>query len=265
MGKETGISWTDHSFNPWWGCSKVSPGCQNCYAETFAIRTNHDVWGKNGKRRQFSQKHWNEPLAWNESARKEGKTHRVFCASMCDVFEDHPVANEERDRLWSLIRLTPHLTWQLLTKRPENIHRMIRSDWGNGWPNVWLGTSVEDQQRADERIPVLVRIPARIRWLSVEPLLSEVDLSRWLNLETGRAGEWRQVSDLPDNVYVDWVVAGGESGSHRRPMELAWMQSLLDQCKSAHVPFWCKQDSNRIPGQQGRIPDEIWKMKQFPK
>lgn len=245
MGKETGISWTDHTFNPWWGCTKISPGCQNCYAETFAIRTGHDVWGKNGKRRQFSQKHWNEPLAWNESARKEGKTHRVFCASMCDVFEDHPVANEERDRLWSLIRLTPHLTWQLLTKRPERIAGAAIADILNQ-PNVWFGTSAENQEYWDLRVPVLIKSGATVTFVSAEPLIGAINPG-------------------PELFMIDWLIIGGESGANRRPCSPDWIYDLAVDADAGGIPVFVKQDSSFKPGQQGRIPDEIWKMKQFPK
>lgn len=144
---------------------KVSPGCTYCYAETFAKRTGHDIWGpaKTTTRRTFGAKHWTEPLAWHGAAMRAGVKRRVFCASMADVFEDHPALTAERERLWALVRMTPMLDWQILTKRPENIAAMLPDDWSSGYENVWLGTSVEDEQRADERIPVLQGIPARVR------------------------------------------------------------------------------------------------------
>src|SRR5687767_5237522 len=121
MGGSTAIAWTDHTFNPWWGCERVSPGCQNCYAETFAKRTGNLVWGKNADRRRFADKHWNEPLKWNRLAATEGRQAFVFCASMADVFEYRSDHHDDRLRLWALIEATPNLTWQLLTKRPENV------------------------------------------------------------------------------------------------------------------------------------------------
>ena len=119
MGNLTNISWTTHTFNPWWGCVNVSPGCQNCYAETFAKRTGHDVWGKDGERRMFGDKHWAEPLRWNQKAAERGETVRVFCASMGDVFEPHPALTDARKRLWALIDSTRHLTWQATLPCPH--------------------------------------------------------------------------------------------------------------------------------------------------
>ena len=127
MGVETKIAWTDHTFNPWWGCVKVSPGCANCYAETFAKRTGHAVWGAETDRRFFGDKHWAEPVKWNLAAAKAGVRRRVFCGSMCDVFEGpRPLLDDWRDQLWTLIRYTPNLDWLLLTKRPESLAEAMR-------------------------------------------------------------------------------------------------------------------------------------------
>lgn len=266
MAEKTGIAWTDHTFNPWWGCQRVSPGCVNCYAETFAKRTGHDIWGpaKTTARRTFGEKHWNEPLRWNTAAYLAGERRRVFCASMADVFEDHPALPAERDRLWALIRMTPELDWQILTKRPENISRMLPDDWGNGYPNVWLGTSVEDQQRADERIPVLLRVPAAVRFLSCEPLLGLVELTAVRNphddmlhcLSGGIGYDNRR-------PHIDWVIVGGESGGQRRPMELDWLMAIVRDCRWSRVAVFVKQDNAFKPDQQGRIPDELW-VREFP-
>jgi protein gp37 len=178
MGEQTAIAWTDHTFNPWWGCTRVSPGCEHCYAETFAKRVGQDVWGKNADRRFFGDKHWAEPIKWNAKAAQSGRRERVFCASMADVFEDRPELAEHRARLFDLIMFeTPWLDWQLLTKRPQNVLDMVPPRWldahayygTNGWPaNCWIGTTVEDQERADERIPWLLSIPAAVRFLSCE-------------------------------------------------------------------------------------------------
>ena len=135
MAEKTGISWTHHTFNPWWGCTKVSPGCKNCYAETFASRYGFDVWGPGKARRTFSLAHWEEPLKWNRDAELAGERRRVFCASMADVFEAEAPAGELA-RLWALIRLTPWLDWLLLTKRAERIAESLPDDWGEGYPNV---------------------------------------------------------------------------------------------------------------------------------
>jgi protein gp37 len=200
MGKDSSIEWTDHTFNPWWGCAKVSPGCANCYAEAWARRVGDAIWGKDADRRTFGQKHWEEPIKWNAAAASEKNRKRVFCASMSDVFEARIELHSQRKRLWLLIESTPWLDWLLLTKRPQNIRRMV--PWANNWPeNVWIGTSVEDQQRAIERLPHLLQHPAKRRFLSCEPLVDAVDLSPWI---TKRPKPLHQ---------IDWVIAGGESGA----------------------------------------------------
>lgn len=241
MGDKTAISWTDSTFNSHWGCERVSPGCTNCYAEAFAKRTGNDVWGKRSERRLFGDKHWAEPLKWNRQAEAEGERHRVFCASMGDVFEDRRDLDPVRGRLWALIAETPWLDWQLLTKRPQNVAGM--APWGDDWPgNVWLGTTVEDQQRANERMPILLTIPAKVRFLSCEPLLSAVDLG-------------------PELAGLQWVICGGESGGKRRPFDLAWARSLRDQCAEAGVAYFFKQIGALRPGQPG--PDDLM-VRQFP-
>lgn len=235
MGETTTISWTDHTFNPWWGCARVSPGCQHCYAESFAKRTGNAVWGKDSDRRRFGDNHWNEPLKWNRAAQGSGRPALVFCASMADVFEDRPDHEEDRIRLWDLIGRTPWLEWQLLTKRPENISRMA-PDLGY-WPaNVWLGCTVEDQQRADERIPHLLAVPASVRFLSMEPLLGPVDL---LNHVDG----------------IDWVIVGGESGPGHRPLNPDHAVSLRTQCRHWGVPFLFKQHGGQYPTSGGDLLD----------
>jgi protein gp37 len=240
MGASTAISWTDHTFNPWWGCERVSPGCQHCYAETFAKRTGNAVWGKNADRRRFGEKHWNEPSKWNKQALADGERHLVFCASMADVFEDRADHEEDRWRLWRLIIATPHLTWQLLTKRPENVAHMVPVDWMHGrWPNnAWIGTTVEDQQRANERIPLLTALPAPVRFLSCEPLLGPVVLDPSVN-------------------FPDWVICGGESGPGHRLLDVDHARSLRDQCESYGIPFFFKQVGGRTPTAGGNELDGV--------
>ncbi|HYE33339.1 MAG TPA: phage Gp37/Gp68 family protein [Methylomirabilota bacterium] len=224
MGEETKIEWAHSTFNPWWGCEKVSPACAHCYAETLANRYGHKVWGATAPRRLFGEKHWTEPLAWNRKAAASGQPWRVFCGSMCDVFEDHPTANNERQKLWPLIAATPALTWMLLTKRPENMKRFAPEAWRNRWPdNVWAGTTVEDQQRADSRIPELLKVPARVRFLSMEPLLGPVRLDPW-----HLAG-------------LNWIIAGGESGPGARPPHPDWFRSVQKRSRSYGVGFFFKQ------------------------
>lgn len=264
MGESTAIGWTDHTFNPWWGCTRVSPGCQNCYAESFAKRTGNDVWGTS-PRRFFGDKHWREPLKWAARAFEAGERRKVFCASMADVFEDHPDVIKSRHRLFELIDRTAvaGLDWLLLTKRPELIGRfadhwtypgIIDPDRGFGeydtdWPsNVWIGTTVEDQDRAKSRLDdfLLFGKGAAVRFLSCEPLLEEIDLTPWFD------------------EGIDWVICGGESGPRHRPLDLDHARSLRDQCQAFGVPFFFKQVGGRFPTAGGdELDGETWK--QFPK
>ncbi|MCI2424324.1 phage Gp37/Gp68 family protein [Saccharopolyspora sp. K220] len=242
----TKIEWTDATFNAWWGCARVSPACRFCYADANARRWKHELWRRSGPRRLLSEANWQNPLRWNRAAKKAGRPLKVFCGSMSDVFEIHPVAevnaqlDAARSRLWTVIEQTPWLVWQLLTKRPDNIAALV--PWTDGWPpNVWLGTSVEDNQRAAERIPVLVRTSAPTVFLSCEPLLADLDLSPWL--DGGHVAASRR---------VDWVIAGGESGPKARPMHPDWARSLRDQCTSARVPFFFKQWGEWAPVNEPR-------------
>ncbi len=232
MAKYSQIEWTHHTFNPWWGCTKVSPACQHCYAELWAKRMGKNVWGKNAPRRFFTDNHWREPLVWNEDAKAAGVRERVFCASMADVFEDRAELNSHRLRLWKLIDSTPWLDWLLLTKRPENINKMV--PWRKDWPsNVWLGTTIEDQFWAEQRLPLLLSIPSSVRFLSCEPLLGPIDLSPWVN--------------SPSLQPIDWVIAGGESGPKARPMHPDWAMQLLQQCNDYSIPFHFKQWGHWVP------------------
>ena len=180
MSENTGIAWTDHTFNCWWGCQKVSPGCDHCYAETLDARFGKPTFGPGVPRRRTSQSNWHQPVKWNREAEKAGIRRKVFCASMADVF-DNAVPPEWRHDLWALFRKTPWLDWQILTKRPQNFAGMLPGDWGYGWPNVWLGVSAENQTEADRRIPLLIETPARLRFISAEPLLGPINLRQWIN------------------------------------------------------------------------------------
>jgi protein gp37 len=242
MGANTKISWTDHTFNPWWGCTEVGPGCDNCYAREWAARFG-TKWGHDAPRRFFDDKHWNEPLKWNRNAEKTGEEWRVFCASMAD-WADNEVEPVHRDRLWALIREAKYLTWLLLTKRVGNAKKMLPPDWRDGYPHVWFGITVVNQEEADRDIPKLAEIPARIRWLSVEPCLGPILIRK----------EWP----------IDWAVVGGESGDKRREMELGWLEKIVAQSRVRNIPVWVKQDSARQPGMQGRI-SAAWWIHEFPK
>lgn len=279
MSDTTAIQWTDHTFNCWWGCARVSPACRSCYADSIAHRWGQDLWHRKGPRRFMSNAYWRKPLAWNRAAEQKGTPARVFCASMADVFEDHPIPeihaqqDAARARLWELIDATPWLRWQLLTKRPENVIDMVpwtfAWGWGWNWPtNVWLGTSVENQRWADERVPTLLRIPAAVHFLSCEPLLDRVRLDAWLDpallclsgcndKPTGQqpmcSVACRQLGGTMGTI--SWVICGGESGTHARPLNLDWARDLRDQCTAHHVPFLFKQVGGRTHDAGGRLLD----------
>jgi protein gp37 len=194
----------------------------------------HQLWGTAAPRRFFGEAHWREPLKWNEEAGVAAKRERVFCASMADVFERRADLNAERTRLWQLIENTPNLDWLLLTKRPQNIERLV--PWHSDWPaNIWLGTSVENQTLAEKRLPFLLRIPAAVRFLSCEPLLGQLDLRSW----------FKKKGLHP----IDWIIAGGESGGSSRPMHPDWVVNLLSQCQRFDIPFHFKQWGHWAPAE----------------
>lgn len=221
------IEWTDHTFNPWWGCLKVSPGCTSCYAETLAHRYGHEVWGpaKTTERREMSENYWKQPLKWDRLAQVSGRK-RVFCASMADVFEDHPQLDYWRMRLWDLIEATPNLDWLLLTKRPENMRNMLPAEWvRQPLANVLLGTSCENQEYFDKRIMPLLSTPAAFHFLSCEPLIGPIDTR---------------------DYRPSWIIAGGESGPGARPAHPDWFRSLRDQCQAKKIAFLFKQHGEYV-------------------
>jgi len=238
-----------YTFNPWVGCTKVSGACDFCYAEGWAKRTgNADLW--QGERRRTSDANWRKPLKWDAEAARLGVRHRVFCASLADVF-DNQVPREWRADLWLLIKSTPHLDWLLLTKRPQNIAKMLPDVWGTGWPNVWLGTTAENQAEADRRIPHLLAAPAAVRFISAEPLLGPIDLTTiWLRRDgerptelSHRLGDYVRplTGNFRDSPRLGWIIVGGESGRGARPMHPDWARAIRDQCAAAGVPFFFKQ------------------------
>lgn len=279
MGERTGIAWCDHTFNPWIGCTKVSAGCEHCYAEAEADKRYGLVeWGPNGQRRRTRT--WRQLMKWDREAGDAGVRRRVFCASWADVFERRDELDPWRKDLFELMRSTKHLDWLLLTKRPENVPGILADltgfiDWFDGQPQYWIGTSVEDQATADKRIPALLRIPAAIRFLSVEPLLGPVDLAKWL--PPGRAAWQCQTCGAFDRFYrtcpfcespreyltgshaankrtehgwvnrqpLDWIIIGGESGPKARRCDVAWVRSIVRQCKAAGVACFVKQLGSR--------------------
>lgn len=222
MASETIIAWTDHTFNPWMGCTKVSAGCKNCYAATLTKnRMGLDLWGDKAPR-QVTKAPWQNVMKWNRDAKRDGVVRRCFTASLCDVFEDHPVPNMTRPKVWDVIRRCQHLDFQVLTKRPERIAECLPDDWDEGWPNVWLGTSIEDM-RVAERADYLRDIPASVRFISYEPALGPLN-------------------DL-DISGFDWIIYGGESGPGHRPENKQWARDMHAKCSDNGSAFFHKQSA----------------------
>lgn len=243
MAEDSKIEWCDHTFNPWLGCTKISPACDHCYAETWANRFDPSLW--QGERRRTSPANWSKPFTWDRKAKAAGERHRVFCASLADVF-DNQVPRGWRDDLFGMISGTPNLDWLLLTKRPQNIAKMLPADWGSvGYDNVWLGTTVENQYEAERRIPALAEVPAIIRFLSCEPMLGPIHLP------------WARGCSA-----IDWVICGGESGPGAREIDPTWARILRDDCAATGKDFFMKQMSGtRKP--LPPIPNDL-AIRQFP-
>ncbi|KVC45175.1 phage Gp37/Gp68 family protein [Burkholderia diffusa] len=246
MSENSKIEWCDHTFNPWEGCQKVGPGCDHCYAETRNARFGGGTavnWGPGAPRRRTSAANWRKPLAWNRDGTFyaiHGRRQRVFCSSLADVF-DNAVDPAWRSDLFRLIADTQNLDWLLLTKRIGNVAAMLREIGIDRLPgNVWLGATIVNQAEADRDIPKLLAMPARVRFLSMEPLLERVDLAASGALWSDMNGN---IVDAPSRGLrgVDWVIVGGESGHGARPMHPDWARSLRDQCAAAGVPFLFKQ------------------------
>lgn len=283
MADTTKIAWCRNSdgtpgatFNPWIGCTRVSAGCAGCYAEKFVRRMAADMrvqWGKGKARRRTTNDNWKKPLRWNREAAAKGIRIRVFTASLADIF-DAEVPPEWRADLWQLIRETPNLDWIIVTHRAENIRDMLPEDWGDGWPNVWLVVTAEDQKAADHRIPLLLSIPATVRGLSLEPLLGPVNIC-WalsrnpLDIAAGFLRRGHFAPGLETLRALDWILIGGESGAANgtgaRLCQLEWIAALVKQCRDAGVASFVKQlGSNPWRGDEeypaaepaGRAPEE---------
>jgi protein gp37 len=224
MSEATIIAWTDHTFNPWMGCNKVSAGCANCYAETLTTnRMGLRLWGpEKTTRRQITKSPWQNVVRWNKAAAKDGVIRKVFVGSLMDWAEDHKTAARARPALWELIKASTSLDFQMLTKRPERIRECLPEDWGTGYENVWLGTSIEDM-RVAERADHLRDIPAAIRFVSYEPALGPLN-----DLELDG---------------IDWVIYGGESGPGHRPEDKQWARDMHAKCNAAGAAFFHKQSA----------------------
>ncbi|WP_257756706.1 phage Gp37/Gp68 family protein [Burkholderia glumae] len=257
MSENSKIEWTDHTFNPWVGCTKVSPGCDNCYAEAMMdTRLRRVTWGAGQLRSRTSAANWREPVRWNAQHQQffavHGRRQRVFCASLADVFDNAVPAIWRRD-LGALIESTPNLDWLLLTKRIGNAAAMLVDMFPGGMPDhVWLGATVVNQNEADRDAPKLLATPARVRFLSIEPMLGPIDLNQALppfhcdTCDADYGALSAHASGTP--IGIDWVIAGGESGPGARPAHPDWFRSLRDQCATAGVPFLFKQHGEWAPG-----------------
>ena len=318
MGKKTKIEWCDATFSPWRGCQKVSKSCENCYADAFSHRNPKllGVFGteaQGGTRVVASDDMWQQPLKWNAK-----RTSRVFCASIADVFDDWsgPMLNHKGEHLWNtdqrnvwrgakcsyfkpvtmtdvrrrlfdLIDATPNLTWQLLTKRPENIRRMlfgsipklatalkheVGTPEANIWhrPNCWLGTTVENQECADKRVPELLKCSdmAPVLFLSMEPLLGPVDMENVNHNYQGGGYMIDAVKGLhgvSSGPHINWIIVGCESGAHRRETKIEWVIDLRDQCKAAGVAFFVKQleIDGKVTADINQFPEDL-RIQEFP-
>ena len=248
MGKETGISWTHHTFNPWWGCSAASPGCDNCCAEQFDRRVGGDHWGKGKPHREFGDKHWNEPIFWDRNAAKNNRKEYIFCASMADVINDEAPAGA-LERLYATINATPNLIWQLLTKRPHRYKRCLPARFEHA--NVWLGTTAENQHFYDVRWPILSEFRRSPGWGNI-PL--------WISYEPAIG----PVTTRGFELNPDWIIFGGESGPRRRPVDVAWAETIQRECKEFGCAFFMKQMSAFTPTQaKGLIPAHLL-IQEFP-
>jgi protein gp37 len=229
MGERSKIEWTDHTFNPWMGCTKVSEACKHCYAETFTGRYNLASWGDKAERQRTSVANWKKPISWSVKAFKEQlPPPRVFCASLADVAEVHPsITTEWRQDLYNLIIKTYNMDWLLLTKRPENLYLLNNPEdpeLNYRFPtNVWLGTTTETQRRYKERMPELMKYETPVRFISCEPMFTKITLD--------------------PNMLPDWVIIGGESGHLKdcRKLDLNHVRDLIEQCDKYNIKVFVKQ------------------------
>jgi protein gp37 len=261
MAEKSNIEWTEATWNPWYGCLKVSPGCKLCYMYREMAR-----YGRDPRTVTRSKTKFNDPLKWVKAG---NEPKFCFTCSWSDFFIEQ--ADEWRAEAWKIIAATPQITYQILTKRPDRVLEHLPADWGQGYKNVWLGVSAENQEYADERIPILLNTPAAVRWVSAEPLLGPITF-RWAAWDKHQTHSRRvkqlanverdgkviagAVDHLDGLRMLDWIVVGGESGSESRPMEMIWAHQIAEQCIEAKTPFFMKQ--------LGGKADKRGDIKQFP-
>lgn len=245
MAEQSAISWTDATMNPWIGCSRISPACDSCYAARDNDRRKWvEGWGPGVPRRRTSESYWKQPLKWNRKAAQTGKPLRVFCASLADVF-DNEVEQAWRDDLWQLLRETPNLRWILLTKRIGNAPKMLPPDWP--FANAGLMATLENQTVWDRDYPKLMSIPSTWYGVSAEPLLGPINMAPMIE----------------DHGAIDWMITGGESGPHYRPLDLDAVRDIRDQCKEYGITFHHKQNGGFHGKDAGCLVDGV-EYKHFP-
>ena len=230
MGEKTGISWCNHTMNFWKGCKRISPGCARCYMfremERFGLNPEEVTRTKT----------WKNPRRWNKEAEAEKKPRLVFTCSWSDFFIED--ADDWRDDAWGIIQRTPWLQWQILTKRIKRVEKHLPDDWGEGYPNVWLGVSIESATY-NWRADVLRDIPARVRFISAEPLIASL---KGLKLED-----------------IHWLIAGGESGPDHRPLNIDWVRELRDLCNKSGTAFYYKQEAGLYPAKNPpKLDGKTW-------
>jgi len=262
MGANSKIDWTDHTFNPWWGCCKTSEGCRNCYADGIAHRFGKgEIFGSpRSTSRRLTKTPWKDIVKWDHAAagrdRARDYPQLIFCMSMGDFFEEHPDVYQWRRDACNILENLSHSVVQMLTKRPENVMRFVPEYWENAWPtHIWMGASVEDQDSLDSRKRRLLSIPAPLHFLSVEPLLGKVDLKLY---------EFYKRLD-GHTSKVDWVIVGGESGPGARECREEWIADVVTQCRKAGVPVFVKQMGGH-PNKRDMIEyfPEGLRLRQFP-
>lgn len=240
MGENSKIEWTDHTFNPWMGCTKVSPACDGCYAEAMMdLRYGKVQWGPHGERVRTAPSNWKQPIKWNKDAAAAGTRPRVFCASLADVF-DNQVPRDWRNDLWQLVKATPNLRWLLLTKRIGNAPKMLPADWP--YPNAGLMATLANQEEWDRDFSKLMAVPAAWHGVSAEPLLGRIDIG---------------------GARPDWIITGGESGPNRRPLDMDAVRFMRDQCSRNGVTFHHKQNGGLRGKDNGCLVDGV-EHKHFP-